>query len=73
MSYITAKVKLPVGGHTFANAKVIGGKNECGELIGKSSNNPMMDTSVYEVKLTKMGPHCLIFKRLWATRQMLIC
>ncbi len=50
-SYIAAKVKLPVGGHTFANAKVIGrARDECGELIGKSNSNPFLDTSVYEVK-----------------------
>ena len=46
-SYISAKVKLPVGGHTFANAKVIRrARDECGELIGKSNSNPLLDTSV---------------------------
>ena len=50
-SYIAAKVKLPVGGHTFANGKVIGrARDECGELIGKSHSNPLLDTSVYEVR-----------------------
>ena len=50
-SYISAKVKLPVGGHTFANGKVIGrARDECGELIGKSHSNPLLDTSVYEVR-----------------------
>ena len=50
-SYIAAKVKLPVGGHTFANGQVVGrARDECGELIGKSHSNPMLDTSVYEVR-----------------------
>ena len=50
-SYISAKVKLPVDGHTFANATVVRrARDECGELIGKSHGNPMMDTSLYEVR-----------------------
>ena len=50
-SYIAAKVKLPRDGHTFANAQVIGrAKDECGDLIGKHNQNPLLDTSVYEVK-----------------------
>jgi hypothetical protein len=31
-----------------------GARDECGELIGEPNYNPM-DTSVYEVKLTKDG------------------
>ena len=56
-SYISAKVKLPVGGHTFANAKVVGrARDECGELIGRSNSNPLLDTSVYEVRFDDDGP-----------------
>ena len=49
-SYIAAKVRLPKGGHTFANGKVVGRvRDECGELVGKSNPNPLLDTSEYEV------------------------
>ena len=50
-SYIAAKVRLPKDGHTFANAKVIRrARDECGDLIGKHNQNPLLDTSVYEVR-----------------------
>ena len=48
--YISAKVKLPRDGYTFASGTVIArGRDENGELIGKNSNKPLLDTSVYDV------------------------
>ncbi len=50
-SYIAAKVSLPRDGHTFANARVVKrARDECGDLIGRSNPDPLMDTSVYEVR-----------------------
>ena len=47
-SYLLEATPLP--------ARVIGrARDECGELIGRSNSNPMVDTSVYEVKLTEDG------------------
>ena len=49
--YIAAKVQLPRDGVTFATAKVVKrSRDEEGELIGKSSKNPLLDTAVYEVQ-----------------------
>ena len=43
--HISAKVKVPQGGHSFAHGKVVGrARDECGELIGHSNNNPILDT-----------------------------
>ena len=50
-NYISAKVKLPRDGHTFATGKVIKrARDSEGLLIGKSNPNPLLDTSVYEVQ-----------------------
>jgi hypothetical protein len=50
--YISAKVKVPQGGHNFAHGKVVGrARDECGELIGHSNNNPILDTTVYDVEI----------------------
>ena len=50
-NYIAAKVMLPKDGHTFASGKVVQrARNPDGELVGKSSGNPLLDTSVYEVE-----------------------
>ena len=50
-NYIVAKVMLPKDGHTFASGKVVQrARNPDGELVGKSSGNPLLDTSVYEVE-----------------------
>ena len=50
--YISAKVKVPQGGYNFAYGKVIKrARDECGELIGNSHTNPLLDSSVYEVEL----------------------
>ncbi len=49
--YITAKVKLPHNGHHFAVGKVIArARDENGELVGKANENPLLDTSMYEVQ-----------------------
>ena len=49
--YISAKVMLPKDGHTFASGRVVRrARNPDGELIGKSSHNPLLDSSVYEVE-----------------------
>ncbi len=49
--YISAKVMLPRDGIQFANGVVLRrARDENGELIGKSSTNPLLDTSVYEVR-----------------------
>jgi hypothetical protein len=49
--YIAAKVQLPRDGVTFATAKVVKrSRDEEGELIGKSSKNPLLDTAYYEVQ-----------------------
>ena len=51
-AYVAAKVKLPKDGHTFATGKVIGRARDInGELIGKSNPNPLLDTSVFEVRM----------------------
>ena len=51
-AYVSAKVMLPRGGHTFACGKVIGrSRDENGELIGKSNPNPLLDTSYLDVEL----------------------
>ena len=50
--YLSAKVRIPQGGYTFANGKVVRrARDSNGELIGKSHSNPLLDTSVYEVEL----------------------
>ena len=50
--YISAKVKVPQGGHNFAHGKVVArARDECGELIGHSNNNPILDTTVYDVEM----------------------
>ena len=50
-NYISAKVMLPKDGFTFASGKVVRrAKDENGELIGKTSHNPLLDSSVYEVE-----------------------
>ena len=49
--YISAKVMLPKDGYTFASGKVVRrDKDDNGELIGKTSHNPLLDSSVYEVE-----------------------
>ena len=49
--YISAKVMLPRGGHTFASGRVVRrARDENGELIGKEHSNPLLDSSVYEVE-----------------------
>ena len=48
--YISAKVMLPRDGYTFASGRVVRRvRDENGELIGKSNNNPLLDTAQYEV------------------------
>ena len=50
-NYLAAQVRIPQGGHTFANGRVISrARDSNGELIGKSNANPLLDTSVYEVE-----------------------
>ena len=50
--YNLAKIKVPQGGHNFAHGKVVSrSRDECGELIGHSNNNPILDTTVYEVEM----------------------
>ena len=49
--YISAKVMLPRGGHSFASGRVLKrARDENGELIGKENSNPLLDSSVYEVE-----------------------
>ena len=49
--YLSAKVQIPKDGHTFANGRVIRrARDSGGQLVGKSHNNPIFDTSVYEVE-----------------------
>ena len=49
--YISAKVMLPRGGHTFASGRVLKrARDQNGELIGKENSNPLLDSSVYEVE-----------------------
>ena len=49
--YISAKVMLPKDGHTFATGRVVKrARNQDGELIGKEHQNPLLDSSVYEVE-----------------------
>jgi hypothetical protein len=48
---ISAKVKLPRDGRTFAVGKVVRrARAENGELIGKVGNNPFLNTAVYEIQ-----------------------
>jgi len=50
-TYVSAKVKLPRDGHTFATGRVVRrARDEFGELIGKSNDSPLLDSSVYEVE-----------------------
>ena len=50
-NYISAKVMLPKDGHSFASGRVVRRlRDENGELIGKSNNNPLLDTAQYEVE-----------------------
>ena len=50
--YISAKVKVPQGGHNFAHGKVVGrARDECGEMIGHSNNKTILDTTVYDVEM----------------------
>jgi hypothetical protein len=54
---IAAKVKLPRDGHTFVVGKVVRrARDENGELIGKVSNNPFLNTAVYEIQFDDDGP-----------------
>ena len=49
--YISAKVMLPKDGHTFASGRVVKrARDENGELIGKTHDNPLLDSSVYEIR-----------------------
>jgi hypothetical protein len=49
--YVSAKVMLPRDGHTFAAGRVVRrARDDMGELIGKSNNNPLLDSAVYEVQ-----------------------
>ena len=49
--YLAAKVQIPKDGYTFATGKVVRrARDSSGELIGKAHNNPILDTSVYEVE-----------------------
>ena len=49
--YISAKVMLPRDGIQFGKGIVLKrARDENGELIGKSNSNPVLDTSVYEVR-----------------------
>ena len=49
--YLSAKVMLPRDGHTFATGRVIKrARDSEGQLIGKESGNPLLDSSVYEVE-----------------------
>ena len=49
--YLSAKVKLPRDGHTFATGRVIRrARDSEGQLIGKESHNPLLDSSLYEVE-----------------------
>ena len=51
--YVSANLKVSIlkDGHTFANGKVIKrARSNCGELIGTTHSNPLLDTSVYEVQ-----------------------
>ena len=48
--FISARVKVPVGGEEKFG-KVLGRKRDAdGELIGKSNSNPLQDTTVYDVE-----------------------
>ena len=49
--HLSAKVLIPKDGHTFANGRVVRrARDSGGQLVGKSHNNPILDTSVYEVE-----------------------
>ena len=49
--YVSAKVSIPKDGHTFANGKVVRrARDECGDLVGTTHSNPLLDTSEYEVQ-----------------------
>ena len=48
--FISAQVKVPVGGEEKFG-KVLGRKRDAdGEWIGKSNSNPLLDTAVYDVE-----------------------
>ena len=48
---ISAKVMLPKDGFTFSSGKVVRrARDNNGELTGKTSHNPLLDSSVYEVE-----------------------
>ena len=49
--YISAKVRIPKDGHSFAVGKVVKRvRDDNGELIGKPNSNPLLDTSLYEIQ-----------------------
>ena len=49
--YVSAKVALPRGGHSFGKGVVLKRvRDQEGKLVGHSDSNPLLDTSVYEVQ-----------------------